>query len=112
MLHTGYIAWVINEDAFVRAESGAQWILLTVGLLLGWSISAVLLRPIMSVVDTVFVCYADAPMELQSHHPQLYQELSGAWGQFHPGFDQSQDNSTEKRQHEREDTRRGYRDPF
>merc|ERR1719506_962041 len=94
----GYLAWVISPDSFVRDDSGAQWVLFVVGCLLGWCVSAILLQTVMSVTDAVFVCFADAPRELAVHHPELAAELNDAWRKFHPGYENSRDNSAEKRE--------------
>lgn len=40
-----------------------------------------------SAVDTIIVCYAEAPRELEENHPEMSQELETTWQTAWPDMD-------------------------
>ncbi len=42
------------------------------------------MRVVASAVDTVIVCFAEAPNDFRRHHPQLHQDMVEAWRQTYP----------------------------
>jgi hypothetical protein len=55
-----------------------------IGFLVGYSICAVLFSLVSSAVNTVLVCYAEAPNEFQRNHPELSQKMRDAWRRAWP----------------------------
>jgi hypothetical protein len=49
------------------------------GFIVGYAICAVLFSLVSSAVNTVLVCYAEAPNEFQRNHPELSQKMRDAW---------------------------------
>ena len=47
-------------------------------------LSAVKMGIIGSAVNTVIVCYAEAPAEFQQNHPELSDKMRAAWRQAWP----------------------------
>ena len=56
----------------------------SVGFILGFALCATLFSVVSSAVNTVIVCYAEAPNEFQQNHPQLSEEMRAAWRQAWP----------------------------
>ena len=54
------------------------------GLLLGYSMCAVLFSVVSSAVNTVIVCYAEAPNEFEANHPVLSEYMRDAWNRAWP----------------------------
>lgn len=55
-----------------------------VGFMMGALFSSTLLGIVSSAVNTVIVCYAEAPNEFQQNHPRLSEEMRAAWRQAWP----------------------------
>jgi hypothetical protein len=51
-----------------------------VGLLL----TSIMMSIVASAVNTVIVCFAEAPNEFQDNHPRLSDELRLAWRSMYP----------------------------
>lgn len=56
-----------------------------VPFLIGTSVSYILLSVVASAVDTIIVCFAEAPIDLERHHPVFYAQLVQAWRLVYPG---------------------------
>ena len=54
------------------------------GFILGYAMAATLFAVVNSAVDTVIVCYAEAPNEFQVNHPQLSDRMRDAWRRAWP----------------------------
>lgn len=52
--------------------------------LLGFLISSILMSVVASAVDTVIVCFAEAPNEFQTNYPSLSEEMVEAWRRTYP----------------------------
>jgi hypothetical protein len=55
-----------------------------IGFILGYGMSATLFSVVSSAVNTVIVCYAEAPREFDANHPQLSAQMRTAWRQAWP----------------------------
>lgn len=55
-----------------------------VGFILGYGMAATLFSIVSSAVNTVIVCYAEAPNEFQANHPQLSNQMRDAWRRAFP----------------------------
>ena len=55
-----------------------------VGCVFGYAISATLFSIVSSAVNTVIVCYAEAPNEFQANHPELSNRMRDSWRQAWP----------------------------
>ena len=79
----GVLGWWIGASSGVGTD--AAFLLCCVGLLSGYGLCGVLMHGLVtSSVATVFVCFAEAPHDLASHHPELHRELLAAWQHAHP----------------------------
>lgn len=54
------------------------------GFVIGALFASTVLGVISSAVNTVIVCYAEAPNEFQQNHPQLSEDMRLAWRQAWP----------------------------
>jgi large-conductance mechanosensitive channel len=58
----------------------------SIGLIVGFVFSSILMSVVGSAVNTVIVCYAESPAEFQANHPQLSAEMRAAWILAWPGL--------------------------
>lgn len=68
-------------------NSGDSWTLgssALLGFFIGYGMSAILFSVVSSAVNTVVVCYAEAPNEFQANHPELSNKMRNAWRQAWP----------------------------
>lgn len=56
----------------------------SVGLIVGFLISSILMSVVGSAVNTVIVCFAESPAEFEQNHPHLSAEMRAAWRQAWP----------------------------
>jgi len=54
------------------------------GFLAGLVLSAILYSSIASAVNTVIVCFAEAPAEFEANHPELSRKMRETWLAFYP----------------------------
>ena len=81
-LMTGLLAVVLGA---VLGLSAATWSSAgLVGFALGFGMSSVLFSVVSSAVNTVVVCYAEAPQEFHTNHPALALRMRGAWREAFP----------------------------
>jgi hypothetical protein len=52
--------------------------------LIGFSLAFILMGVVMSGVDSIIVCFAEAPNEFQTNHPALSSQMMAAWRQVYP----------------------------
>ncbi len=85
-LITGLIALVIaNTRGMVFGdELGASAAAFFVGFVTGAVLTITLLTLVSSAVNTVIVCYAEAPREFETNHPKLSHDMRTAWRQTWP----------------------------
>jgi hypothetical protein len=57
-----------------------------ISFLIGLVLSNIVLGVVSSAVNTVIVCYCEAPAEFERNHPQLSAEMRGAWTNAWPGL--------------------------
>jgi hypothetical protein len=50
-----------------------------IGFLVGILFASILMAVVGSAVNTVIVCYAEAPAEFQANHPELSRRMREAW---------------------------------
>eukprot|EP00538_Stauroneis_constricta_P002441 CAMPEP_0119548552 /NCGR_PEP_ID=MMETSP1352-20130426/2446_1 /TAXON_ID=265584 /ORGANISM="Stauroneis constricta, Strain CCMP1120" /LENGTH=481 /DNA_ID=CAMNT_0007593859 /DNA_START=94 /DNA_END=1539 /DNA_ORIENTATION=- len=70
---------MITQDEYSPALPG-----FLIGFIAGWAFSSILMGIVASAVNTVIVCYAEAPAEFQENHPQLSAEMRAAWTGVYP----------------------------
>jgi hypothetical protein len=76
----GLIYGSLNQDMladFGVEHAGGPGFL--IGLLTGFLFATVLFSVIGSAVNTIIVCYAEAPAEFEQNHPRLSAEMRAAW---------------------------------
>mmetsp|Transcript_17228 Transcript_17228/g.25244 ORF Transcript_17228/g.25244 Transcript_17228/m.25244 type:complete len:542 (-) Transcript_17228:196-1821(-) len=65
-------------------EMGGSFIPFIIGFMVGAVITNVLMNVVGSAVTAVIVCYAEAPAEFSTNHPELSDEMRAAWRQAWP----------------------------
>jgi hypothetical protein len=60
------------------------------GFMLGMALNSVLMNVIGSAVNTVIVCYAEAPADFEQNHPELSATMRESWAQAYPDKFQGQ----------------------
>jgi len=55
-----------------------------VAFLIGLLLTSIMMSIVASAVNTVIVCFAEAPEEFQLNHPRLSDELRAAWQDMYP----------------------------
>ena len=56
----------------------------SVGMMIGFVMCNTLFSLISSAVNTVIVCYAEAPREFEQNYPQLSEQMRVSWRQAYP----------------------------
>jgi len=82
----GMIMGVLDANMFAQLGLHAAGGGFMIGFLTGFLISTVLLSIVGSAVNTVIVCYAEAPNEFERNHPQLSQQMRSSWAQAWPSL--------------------------
>jgi hypothetical protein len=77
----GFVDVDMFADMGYEHASGPAFL---IGMLVGFLLSSILFAVVGSAVNTVIVCYAEAPAEFQMNHPQLATEMRSAWVQAWP----------------------------
>lgn len=81
---TGVIGIFAAKAAGVDLSQGMVAAPFGLGFLFGFSLSATLFSVVSSAVNTVIVCYAEAPAEFQQNHQKLSEDMRAAWRQAWP----------------------------
>lgn len=55
-----------------------------IGFLVGMLFASTVLSIVLSAVDTILVCWAEAPLDLQQNHPEHYDAMHDAWQKVYP----------------------------
>merc|ERR1711935_54891 len=50
-----------------------------VGFLVGFLMSSIMLSVVTATLNTLVVCLAESPDEFKTNHPEVHEELAGAW---------------------------------
>ena len=56
----------------------------SVGFVIGLVLSGIVMGLLSSAVDSIIVCFAEAPNEFAESHPSLAQEMQSAWSAAWP----------------------------
>lgn len=85
----GYVvqAWWRKRARMVVAlmSSFAHLLLLfRIGLVMGVSVCSIMMNVIQGAVNTLIVCWADAPAKLEENHPTETQAMASAWARVFP----------------------------
>lgn len=85
-LVTGLVSFLIAQGSgmVLGDELGATAAAFFIGFITGAVLTSTLLTLVSSAVNTVIVCYAEAPREFEENHPQLSQDMRAAWRQAWP----------------------------
>jgi len=59
----------------------------SIGFFVGIILAGIMMGVLSSAVDTVLVCYCEAPRELQENHPDISRELETTWATAWPDTD-------------------------
>jgi xanthosine utilization system XapX-like protein len=70
---------VMVAAAFNMQTEGVLGIAFVLGMFVGYAMCAVMFSVVSSAVNTVLVCYAEAPNEFAANHPQLANQMRAAW---------------------------------
>ena len=81
----GVLVVTVHPSLLRGVDSDAQlWVAFSVGLVIGSVLCNILLSIIASAVDTVVVCFAEAPLEFRHSYPELSENMEQAWRQIFP----------------------------
>jgi len=85
-LCTGAAGYLLYHEVDVDGDIGdyVGYIAAGIGFLIGLIVISITMSVIGSAVNTVIVCFADAPAEFQSNHPELSNKMRAAWMSAHP----------------------------
>lgn len=87
-LFTGLVGLFIakvDQNVFSgMGEGNAGLMGFGLGFLVGFLFASIMMSVVGSAVNTVIVCFAEAPAEFEQNHPELSQEMRGAWIQAWP----------------------------
>lgn len=72
-LFTAGVEFLITNDTPTVQVSAV------VGLIVGYCMSSTLYSVVSSAVNTVIVCFAEAPNEFQANHPLLSEKMVESW---------------------------------
>jgi hypothetical protein len=76
----GVLVVTIHPSLLRGVDSDSEtWVAFVVGLIVGTVLSNILLSILGSAVDTVVVCFAEAPIEFRHAYPELSEEMEDAW---------------------------------
>jgi hypothetical protein len=82
------LGWVVLQLNIVSVDNGTHLSIVTwtfiVCTTIGISMAYILMTVVMSAVDTVIVCFAEAPTEFEMNHPLLSQNMILKWQQVYP----------------------------
>lgn len=74
----------VHPLTLIFLSSPSPFTFISTGLIVGMYISSVMASVIQGAVNTVIVCYADAPSKLIEDHPKLTAEMEDAWSVLTP----------------------------
>ena len=80
---TALVALLIGA-ALGMGEVGTLGAATILAFILGYGMAATLFSVVSSGVNTVIVCYAEAPNEFQANHPELSNQMRASWRQAWP----------------------------
>mmetsp|Transcript_22620 Transcript_22620/g.48686 ORF Transcript_22620/g.48686 Transcript_22620/m.48686 type:complete len:575 (+) Transcript_22620:176-1900(+) len=85
-LITGLVTLAIAhvEGMVFGDELGASAAAFFIGFIIGMVLTSTLMTLVSSAVNTVIVCYAEAPAEFQQNHPKLSEDMRATWRQAWP----------------------------
>ncbi|KAL7520603.1 hypothetical protein ACHAWX_005320 [Stephanocyclus meneghinianus] len=85
-LITGLVALAIahGQGMMFGSELGASAAAFFIGFIVGTVLTSTLMTLVSSAVNTVIVCYAEAPAEFQTNHPKLSDDMRATWRQAWP----------------------------
>ncbi|KAL3781243.1 hypothetical protein ACHAWO_009875 [Cyclotella atomus] len=85
-LLTGLVAMTIahGQGMVFGNELGASAAAFFIGFIVGTVLTSTLMTLVSSAVNTVIVCYAEAPAEFQTNHPKLSDNMRSTWRQAWP----------------------------
>ena len=86
-LFTGLVGLIVaklDESSFAYLDADAGLIGFGLGFLVGFVFASILMSVVGSAINTVIVCFAEAPAEFEQNHPLLSMEMKGAWRQAWP----------------------------
>uniref|UniRef100_A0A7S1CX49 Choline transporter-like protein n=1 Tax=Cyclophora tenuis TaxID=216820 RepID=A0A7S1CX49_CYCTE len=65
-------------------QNTAAWIAFSTGFLIGTGVANILMTLVSSSVDTVVVCFAEAPTDFRLNHSELSEKMENAWMATYP----------------------------
>lgn len=80
---TGILAVVIGS-AMQLSDGANLGLSFLIGFIVGYGMCTTLFSVVSSAVNTVIVCYAEAPNEFQTNHPALSERMLSSWRQAWP----------------------------
>ena len=81
---TAVLVMIIGALTGLGSSAGTIGTAAFLGFLLGYGMASTLFSVVSSAVNTVIVCYAEAPNEFQANHPELSSKMRDAWRVAYP----------------------------
>jgi hypothetical protein len=78
IIRTSFPSW------FAQLGDSAGMVVFWISFLVGLLLTSIMMSIVASAVNTVIVCFAEAPNEFQMNHPRLSDELRVAWRSMYP----------------------------
>jgi Plasma-membrane choline transporter len=75
---------LVDNDALEQGGSYIIGVLAVFPVMIGYLMAITVFSVIGSAVNTVIVCYAEAPNEFQTNHPLLSERMTDAWRRAYP----------------------------
>lgn len=75
-LCTLFVTFLVDE---FESKQGFLGLGFFVGFLIGMVLSGIFMGLLSSAVDSVIVCFAEAPQEFNETHPELAEEMNKTW---------------------------------
>lgn len=75
---------LIQDNSHGIDKSSAWGIVFVSSFFIGFAMANVLTSVIASAVDTVIVCFAEAPEDFRDNYPELHQKMENAWRKIYP----------------------------
>jgi hypothetical protein len=83
---TGVVGLVVGSMVNLGGEPVRVTLMIAfiTGFLIGFVMCSTLFSVVSSAVNTVIVCYAEAPNEFEANHPQLSEQMRNSWRRAYP----------------------------
>ena len=79
------LAFEAATNVLDDAEGSSKYLAFILGLVVGLTITSILMSTIASSVNAVIVLFAESPADFQQNHPELSTKMRTIWNEVFPG---------------------------